>query len=110
MGTVLVYQYARITVSDNSFSIPYFSISLSLNVLLTVMIIIRLILHTRNTRTALGMTGIGGFSKAIITMLIESCALFAVSSLLVIATLGSGSVLWNLFTPILTETQVRDFS
>ena len=110
MGTALVYQYTHITIDDNWSALPYFSISLSLNALLTLMIIIRLVLHTRNTRTALGMTGIGGFCKAIITMLVESCALFGVSSLLVIAALGSGSRLWNLFTPILTETQVRDFS
>ena len=109
MGIAFVYQAvepAGITWSG----LPYYSISLSLNVLLTLMIVIRLIVHTRNTRTALGMTGIGGLCKAIITMLIESCAIFAVSSLLVIGPWGAGqSPIVNFFLPILYQTQVRPF-
>ena len=42
-------------------------------------------------------------------MLIESSALFAVSSLLVIGPLIAKSPLMDLFLPILAETQVRVF-
>ena len=90
------------------YSIPYFSVSISLNVLLTLMIIIRLVLHSRNTRTAAAaLAGIGGLYKTIINMLIESSALYAVSSLLVIGTFASGSCAADVFLPILAETQVR---
>ena len=44
--------------------LAYLSISLSLNVLLTLMIVIRLILHARNARVAMGITGGGGFCQA----------------------------------------------
>ena len=73
------------------------------------MIVIRLVLHARNTRTALGITGIGGLSRAIIIMLVESCALYAVSSLSVIGPLGAENSASNLFLPILAQTQVCAF-
>ena len=89
-------------------TIPYFSISLSLNVLLTLMIVIRLVLHNRNIRAIMGApVGISGFHRTIITMLIESCALYAVSSLLVVG--KSTSRIAYLFMPILSEVQVRFF-
>ena len=92
------------------FSIPYFSISISLNILLTLMIIIRLVLHSRSTRTtATALAGIGGLYRTVITMLIESSALYAVSSLLVIGTYLSGNCSADLFLPILAETQVCAF-
>ena len=90
--------------------IPYFSISVSLNVTLTLMIVVRLVLHGRNVRAATGSwTGIGGLYKTIATMLIESCALFAVSSLFAIGLLAAKSEVAYLAIPILTEIQVRAF-
>ena len=90
------------------FGVPYLSISVSLNILLTLMIVIRLVLHSRNIRAATGM-GTNGLYKAISTMLIESCALFAVNSLLVIGPLIGGNYVAGTFFPILAETQVRAF-
>ena len=90
-------------------SVPYISISLSLNILLTFMIVVRLVLYGRNVRAATGSSaGLGGLYVAISTMLIESSALFAVSSLVVVGT-WYGSTAANAFTPILAETQVRAF-
>ena len=108
MGVALVYQNAQVTGMTWS-ALPYFSISLSLNILLTLMIVVRLILHTRNTRAVLGGAGIGGICKAIVTMLVESCAFYAVSSVLVIGPLGAGNLVTNFFLFILPETQVRAF-
>ena len=109
MGIVLVYQNAE--VGGRTWSgLPYFSISFSLNVLLTSMIVIRLVLHTRNVRKAMGISGIGGLSKAIATMLIESCALYAVSSLLVLGPWSAVNGSVDIFLPILAETQVRVLS
>ena len=105
MGIMFVYQTAAGSAGWSI--IPYLSISLSLNTLLTIVIVIRLILHARNTRNALGITGIGGLSKAIITMLVESCALSALSSLLVIGPLGAENYASNTFLTILGQTQVR---
>lgn len=91
-----------------NFGLPYFAISISLNVLLTLMIVIRLVLHSRNIRAAMGpSSGIGELYKTIVTMLIESCALYALTSLLVIGL--SGSWLSDLFMPIHASNQVRAF-
>ena len=92
------------------FSLPYLSISVALNVFLTLIIAIRLILHAKETRTALGIDGIGGLCMAIIAMLVESCALYAVSSLLVITQRAVGNHTASIFTAILSQTQVRVLS
>jgi len=129
MGVVILYFQAK-GYSDTNFinfipipahfGIPYLSISVSLNVLLTLMIVIRLMLHGRNIRAATGSAaGISGLCKTVSTMLIESCALFAVSSLVVVAALVGttgfdssqtfyrGAYVVDMFFPILAEIQVR---
>ena len=108
MGAAFSFQTKHISYTLWA-ALPYFSISLSLNILLTLMIVIRLALHTRKTRNALGITGIGGLCKAIITMLVESCALYAVNSLLLIGTMGARNAIWNLSLTIIGEIQVRAF-
>ena len=110
MGTMCIYWTTRpplIQIMPGT--IPYFSISLSLNVILTLMIVVRLILHARDTRTAMGKTGLGGLYKAIVTILAESCALFAVNSLLYLALSGAGNAVLYVFSPIVGQTQVRAF-
>ena len=104
------------------FGIPYLSISVSLNILLTLMITIRLALHGRNLRaTTSSPAGISGLCKTASTMLIESCALFAVSSLVVVVALARarnnhgpeiyyfGSDALDISFPILAEVQVCAF-
>ena len=59
MGILIIYETwrpllsAQILVADN-FIIPYYSISLSLNAILTLMIVIRLALHSKSLRDAMG--------------------------------------------------------
>ena len=101
------------------FGLPYLSISISLNVLLTLMIIIRLVLHDRSVRAATGpRAGISGLYKAVSIMFIESCALFTVSSLVVVVAMVRGIsgfevaryppvFVVGIFFPILVEIQVR---
>ena len=85
------------------------STSLSLNILLTLMIVARLVLHSRDIRAILGapLSGTSGLYKTTITMLIESCALFAVNSLLVIGLLFTNNHAANTFLAILAIIQVR---
>ena len=110
MGIAFVYYNAKLIDTGTVWSsLSYLSISFSLNVILTLMIVIRLILHTRSIRTTMGISGIGESSKAIITMLVESGALFAVSLLLVLGTWGAKNYVAESFFPILSETQVRTF-
>ena len=88
-------------------SVLHYSVSISLNVLLTLMIVARLVLHTRNIRTSMGIAGIGGLCKVIITMLIESSVIYATSSLLVLVPLSTREVDPGGFMFILAETQAR---
>ena len=113
MGVMLIYQTSQPNSSiwNNvaiNFGLPYFSISLSLNILLTLMIVTQLIRHSRNIRSAMGgPRGAGGLYKTIITVLVESSALYAVNSLLFVGPWGAKSHVADIFLPILAETQVR---
>ena len=104
----MVYQSAQLTSSYWS-AIPYFSISISLDLILTLMIVIRLVVYARNTRTAMGITGVGGLCKAIVTMLIESSIIYAVNSLLFIVLWATKNYADDIFLPILGQAQVRSF-
>ena len=91
-------------------SLPYVSVSVSLNVLLTLMIVARLIIHGRNVRAATGSpAGISGLYKAVATMLIESSALYSMNSLVLIVLWATKSDTAGAFLPIIAEVQVRDF-
>ena len=107
ISIVFIYN-ETMTTQNGYYLLSYLSLSASLNVLLTLMIVIRLILHTRNIRNAMGISGIGGMCKAVATMLIESCALYAVISLLVIIPLAIQNYIMDIFFPVLAETQVCD--
>ena len=89
------------------FGTPYYSISLALNVFLTFMIVARLALHRRTIQRALGSPATaGGLYRAVVNMLIESCALYAASYVLFIGPWAAGSSISNIFFPILAEAQV----
>ena len=91
--------------------IPYFSISIAINVLLTLMIATRLILHSRNTRNAMGTpAGASGLYEAIVAVLIESCALYSVNSLMYIILWTTGSWVTITFLTFLTQIQVSPVS
>ena len=113
MGILLIYQASRPdsgiwNTLSVEFGLPYFSISIALNILLTLMIVIRLVLYGRNIHAAMGTPpGIGGLYKAVVAMLIESSALYAVNSLLFVGPWGAKNHAADIFLPILAQTQVR---
>ena len=111
MGTALLYVKSRpddTTPHALKFGISYFSLSLSLNILLTIMIVARLILRSRDIRNVMGSPErTGGMYKTVVTILVESSALYAISSLLFLGPWAAGSYVSCLFFPILGETQVR---
>ena len=106
MGIAFICWEANLT-NNAWFGVSYFSISLSLSVLLTLMIVTRLILHTRRIRTAMGISGIGGSSKAVVTMLVESYAVYAANSLLFIVLWSTTNIAGNFLFRVLSKTQVR---
>ena len=111
MGITAVYKRSHpgedeTTVTDVGTS--YFSISLSLNILLTLMIVTRLTLHRRNFRNVQGASQrVGGLYTAIVTILIESYALYAIAFLLYIVPWALGHPIVYLFSQVLGNVQVR---
>ena len=86
--------------------ISHLSITVSLNLFLTLAIVIRLVLYGKNVRAATGSrAGISGFYKTVATIFIESSALYAVTSLLLIGLCASGSSATSILVPIHAETQ-----
>ena len=76
------------------------------------MIVVRLFLHDRKVRKATGarITS-GGLYRAINTMLIESCAIYAITFLLFMGPWAAASSVSNVFFSALTGTQVcADFT
>ncbi|KAF5382519.1 hypothetical protein D9615_003080 [Tricholomella constricta] len=109
MGILTIFQSSRPNASLWSavtvdFALPYFSLSASLNILfLPLLMSFRLHLHHRMTRKK----GLGSaIPYASVGILVESSALYAVSSLLFIATYGANNGASALFLPILSQTQI----
>ena len=90
--------------------VPY-SISVSLDVLLTFMIIARIVLLSREIRKAMNAPfRISALYKAIITVISESSALYAVTFLFWIGTWAANNPAEYFFFPLLAQVQVRGFS
>jgi len=113
LGILFIYQSSRpvgflssaLAIAD--FGTPLFSISLSLNVLLTLMIVARLFVHDRRLRKATGgRVTASGLYKALNTILVESCAVYAISFLLYMGPWVAGSSIANIFFLPLTGAQV----
>ena len=74
------------------------------------MIVARLMLHSKDIRNAMGgSTTASRLYKAVVTMLTESCALYAVTFVLFVGPWTAGSPVASIFFPILVQTQVRMF-
>ncbi|THH13061.1 hypothetical protein EW146_g7118 [Bondarzewia mesenterica] len=112
MGMIFLFQISRPSAnlwSETSvnFGIPYFSLSASLNVLLTLLIAARLLLYRRALRHALGPDHAYSIPYAsIAAMIVESSMLYAVSSLLFIGPYGAKSHISNIFLPVLSQVQI----
>ncbi|KAG9222286.1 hypothetical protein CCMSSC00406_0006583 [Pleurotus cornucopiae] len=113
MGIMTIFQSSRPNASlwtsvTVDFGLPYFSISVSLNVLLTLLILLRLWFHNRSMKQTASMSASRSATPyaSIISMLVESSALYAVTSLLFIGSYGAGNNISALFLPILGQTQV----
>lgn len=110
IGIVYAYQTSQPSGSSYSvafdFGVPYFAVALSLNVILTLMIVGRLILHSRNVRNVIGASdGVRGLYSAVVAMLIESCAIYAASSLLFMVPWWIESSVTGFFWQIINEAQ-----
>ena len=86
---------------------PYLTVTFSLNMILTAMIVVRLIVHRRNARRAISIAdSAGGLYTTIITIIIESYGISAISSLLYIGAWAANSFIQYVFLQILVQAEV----
>ncbi|TBU51881.1 hypothetical protein BD310DRAFT_890234 [Dichomitus squalens] len=107
MSILSVFQSSRPTASlwtstTVQFTVPYFSISIGLNILLTLLLVGRLLYFGYNTRRAIGSDHLAPY-VSIATMLIESAAPYAITGLIFIVTYARNSNVQNLILPVLSQ-------
>ena len=90
-----------------NYEIPYYSISFTLNVLLTLMIVTRLFLLHRNIRNAMNApVRVNGLYRVIVTSLIESCAIYTATLVLFIGSWAARSPIWGVVCTVIPLIQV----
>ncbi|KAJ8072805.1 hypothetical protein PM082_016364 [Marasmius tenuissimus] len=109
MGTLYLYQLSQpsanlFTGQAIDFGLPYFVLSTSLNILLTILLCSRLIFHQRRIAKTLMRPQVPYMS--IVAMLVESSAIYAVCSIIFIGTYGAGNIASSIFLPVLAQAQV----
>ena len=87
--------------------ISYFSISLSLNIILMFMIVTRLILHIKNIRKTIGTSDGSRGLQAIVTILVESYALYVIPFLIFTISWAIRGRFTGTFANIVGPSQVR---
>ena len=71
------------------------------------MIAVRIIRHSRSVWRAVGLAAGSELYNTVVTLLVESCALYAVNSLLIVGPIRANSGVQDIFTPTLPYIQVR---
>lgn len=109
-GIAYIYEQSTDGVYLESIGVSFLSMALSLTVLLTLMIIIRLVLYSRNMRKAMGPSyGTSRLYRDIITMLIESYALYALAFLTYAVPWALDSYVASTVSKLLGSAQVCGF-
>ncbi|KZV91439.1 hypothetical protein EXIGLDRAFT_570171, partial [Exidia glandulosa HHB12029] len=89
-------------LTDVQFTIPYFSLTLSLNISLTLLIVGRLLWHRRCLQRTLGPAH-GHTYTTLAAMLVESAALYSVTTVVLIVAFVFGSSAAAIVLPLLGE-------
>ncbi|KAL1736337.1 hypothetical protein FB107DRAFT_221861 [Schizophyllum commune] len=90
--------------SGINFTIPYYSMSLALNILVTLLIVARLMLYRRRVRSALGSTH-GMHYTSLAAMVVESAGIYSAYSLLFLVPFAMNHPLAQLFLQGLSPVQ-----
>ncbi|KAH7908984.1 hypothetical protein BJ138DRAFT_1090304 [Hygrophoropsis aurantiaca] len=95
------YQVAGTSVN---YTFPYFSLSLAINIIVTIMIVIRLLLFRRHIIRVLGPGHITDHTS-IAAMIVESASLYSIFSLLFLIPFAANNPVSNVFLQALGEAQ-----
>ena len=89
-----------------NFTLPYLSLSLALNIILTIAIVLRLLTFRRRVVTLLGSKH-GSQYTSIAAMIVESAALYSTVSFTFLVLFGIGNAVSQVFIQSLSQFQVR---
>ena len=89
------------------FGVPYFSLSVALNIVLTLAIAVRLLMMRRSVVSSLGPEHAKMYIS-VTSMMIESAALYSITGLIFIVSYAVNSNVQNLALPVLGQVMVRD--
>ena len=92
--------------TTTNFAIIYWSLSISLNIILTLLLVGRLLYMSHNARRSLGDEHAATYIS-VAAMLVESATPYAVTSLIFIITYARNSNVQNLVLPVLSQIMVR---
>ncbi len=90
-------------------AVPYFSISVSLNILLTLLLVGRLWYMSERAKRTIGREHAATYTS-IATMLVESAVPYAIAGLVFIITYARNSNVQNIALPVLSQIMVRPHS
>ncbi len=110
MSIMTIFQASRPdaslwTKTTVQFTLPYFSISIGLNILLTLLLVGRLLYISYNTRNTIGKEHASTYIS-IASMLVESATPYAITGLIFIITYARNSNVQNLVLPVLSQIMV----
>lgn len=91
-----------------NWTIPFFSLSLSLNIILTIAITSRLLFYRQNIVSVMG-TSHGSQYASIAAMIVESAAIFSTFSLLFLVPFAMNNPLNEVFFQALSGVQVSSY-
>lgn len=85
--------------SAYNFAVPYWSLSIAVNLLLTIAIVIRLLIARKQLKTAMGEEYALEYTS-LIAIFVESASLYSITSLIYIVAFAVNSNLQNLILPL----------
>lgn len=89
-----------------AFAVPYWSLSIALNILVTLIIVYRLLSLTKQVKMALSPSHARTYTS-ISAMIIESAALYSITGMIFIICYARNSNVQNIVLPILGQVMVR---
>lgn len=88
-----------------NYTVPYLSLSLALNIIITIVIVLRLLTYRHRISKVLG-SGYGTQYTSVAAMIIESAALYSTFSVAVLALFAIGNPISATFIEALTQVQI----
>lgn len=110
MGIGLLIQVSRPTLSiwsSLNFSLPFFTLSLSHNIIITLLIALRLLIQRKHIADVLGYKHAQQYIS-IVAIVVESAAIFSITSITFLGLYLSNNSVQNVYFQILPQVEVSD--